>query len=137
MVNKQREKKAKDLICYFVGSKENLKLAKEVSQQYREGHITNINNVELINNLTGRGTGQQKAKAKINELITKEKERQHHREHHIELDVSLRETALNGKVKDIAIKPKSIGIKAASDFKNIIVKSFNQALDKVGKKQNV
>ena len=44
MVNKQREKKAKDLIYYFVGSKENLKLAKEVSQQYRDGYIKNINN---------------------------------------------------------------------------------------------
>ena len=75
MVNKQREKKAaKDLIYYFVGGKENLKLAKEVSQQYREGHIKQINNAkQLINNLTGRGTGQQKAKAKINELITKRK----------------------------------------------------------------
>ena len=41
-------------------------------------------------------------------------------------------SALNNKVKNITIKPKSIGIKAASDFKNVIVKAFNQALNKVG-----
>jgi hypothetical protein len=131
MVNKQREKKAKDLVKYYIGTKENLKNVSVIADHYREGEIKTIRSAKtMINNLTGRGTGQQKVKSKIQELT--DKKREHIRDHHIELDVSLKVSALNDKVKNITIKPKSIGIKAASDFKNVIVKAFNQALNKVG-----
>ena len=90
MVNKQREKKAKDLVKYYIGTKENLKNVSVIADHYREGEIKTKRSAKtMIDNLTGRGTGQQKVKSKIQELTDKKKEREHIRYHHIELDVAL------------------------------------------------
>ena len=69
MVNAKREKKAKDMIKYFVGTRENLKHVKEIAEHYKTGKIQNIKGAEkLINGLTGRGQGPKKAKEQIAKL---------------------------------------------------------------------
>ena len=69
MVNAKREKQAKDMIKYFVGTKENLNHVREIADHYKSGKIVNIKGAEkLINSLTGRGEGPKKAKEQIASL---------------------------------------------------------------------
>ena len=71
-MGKNRDKQAKDLLVNTIGLKADLKqLVKDVSGLYKDGTITNFKTAQnLIDGLSKRGTGQIKAKAKIEELKT-------------------------------------------------------------------
>ena len=69
-MGKNRDKQAKALLVNTIGLKADLKqLVKDVSGLYKDGTITNFKTAQnLIDGLSKRGTGQIKAKAKIEEL---------------------------------------------------------------------
>ena len=69
-MGKNRHKQAKQLLVNTIGLKADVKqLVKYVSGLYKDGTITNFKTAQnLIDGLSKRGTGQIKAKAKIEEL---------------------------------------------------------------------